>query len=128
VPICMHFRGGEARDGKGFCWQINGTEGDLQLTARSGHTQQVQLELRAGRSNDKELKVLEPPIVHQEGGPPDTLVGNVARLYSRMAADLSHGTHRAPTFADAVEIHQVIAAIERSAASGQRVRVGDGAA
>jgi predicted dehydrogenase len=123
APVSLHYRGGDARDGNGFVWQINGSEGDLQLSGRSGHTQQVELDLRGGRGGDKEMKLLEIPAACCDGGPPDALVGNVARLYSRMAADLRDGTRTAPTFADAVEVHKIIDAIERSAASGQRVRV-----
>ena len=122
APISLHFRGGDARDGNGFDWQINGTEGDLQLTGRSGHTQQVQLVLKGGRAGDKEMKAMDVPAAYREGGD-NPMVGNVARLYGRMAADLSKGTHTAPTFADAVEVHRVIDAIEKSAKSGMRVKV-----
>jgi predicted dehydrogenase len=47
---------------------------------------------------------------------------NVGRTYAAFAADFDHGTHAAPDFADAVRRHEVIAAIERSAASGERVK------
>ncbi len=49
--------------------------------------------------------------------------GNVARVYARMAADLRDGTHTAPSFADAVAVHRIIAAIERAAETGARVSV-----
>jgi predicted dehydrogenase len=122
APISLHFRGGDARDGNGFDWQINGSEGDLQLTGRSGHTQQVQFTLKGGQAGDKEMKALGVPGAYREHGE-NPMVGNVARLYDRMAADLSEGTHTAPTFADAVEVHRIIDAIERSAKSGMRVKV-----
>jgi predicted dehydrogenase len=35
--------------------------------------------------------------------------------------DIDNGTHTVPDFAHAVRRHEVIAAIERSAASGERV-------
>jgi predicted dehydrogenase len=41
--------------------------------------------------------------------------------YAAFAADIDNGTHTVPDFADAVRRHEVIAAIERSAASGERV-------
>jgi predicted dehydrogenase len=47
--------------------------------------------------------------------------GNVARLYARMARDLSEGTRTAPIFDDAVAVHRVIAAIETAAESGRRI-------
>ena len=47
---------------------------------------------------------------------------NVGRAYAAFAADIATGTHTVPDFADAVRRHEVIAAIERSAASGERVK------
>lgn len=123
APISLHFRGGDARDGNGFYWQINGTEGDLQLTGSSGHTQQMQLLLKGGRGDEKDMKPIEVPASYRQGGPENLMVGNVARLYGRMAADLRNGTHTAPTFDDAVEVHKVIDAIEKSVETGTRVKV-----
>jgi predicted dehydrogenase len=48
---------------------------------------------------------------------------NVGLAYAAFAADIENGTHTVPDFADAVRRHEVIAAIERSAASGERVKV-----
>jgi predicted dehydrogenase len=50
-------------------------------------------------------------------------LGNVARLYARMARDLRDGTRIAPSFEDAVALHRVIAAIEKAAESGSRTVV-----
>jgi predicted dehydrogenase len=47
---------------------------------------------------------------------------NVGRAYAAFAADIENGTHTVPDFADAVARHQLIAAIERSAAAGERVK------
>ncbi|TMK74655.1 MAG: hypothetical protein E6G48_03100 [Actinobacteria bacterium] len=47
---------------------------------------------------------------------------NVGRAYAAFAADIENGTHTVPDFADAVRRHEFIDAIERSAASGERVR------
>ena len=48
--------------------------------------------------------------------------GDDAKLPT-FAADFDTGTHTVPNFADAIRRHEVIDAIERSAASGERVRV-----
>ncbi len=48
---------------------------------------------------------------------------NVGRAYAAFAADIGNGAHTVPDFADAVRRHEVIAAIERSAASGERVKL-----
>jgi hypothetical protein len=54
----------------------------------------------------------------------DPMVGNVARTYARMAADLRQGTRTAPSFDDAVALHEVIAAIETAASDGKPLDVG----
>jgi predicted dehydrogenase len=46
---------------------------------------------------------------------------NVGRGYAAFAADIDRGTHTVPDFDDAVGRHELIAAIERSAASGERL-------
>ena len=48
---------------------------------------------------------------------------NVGRAYAALAADIDDGTHTVPDFADAVRRHELIADIERFAASGERVTV-----
>jgi predicted dehydrogenase len=58
-----------------------------------------------------------PALTSLEGTP----AYNVGRAYAAFAADLDNGTHTVPDFADAVQRHEVIAAIERSAVSGKRV-------
>jgi predicted dehydrogenase len=123
APVSMHYRGGDARDGQGLHWQINGSEGDLHLEGASGHAQQVAFTLKGGRGAEKEMRKMDVPAEFQQG-PANALAGNVGRIYARMADDLRHGTHRAPTFADAVEVHKIIDAIERSNATGQRVKLG----
>ncbi|MEA2513010.1 MAG: hypothetical protein QOJ59_2497 [Thermomicrobiales bacterium] len=58
-----------------------------------------------------------PALTSLEGAP----AFNVGRAYAAFAADIENGTHTAPDLADGVRRHEVIAAIERSAASGERV-------
>jgi predicted dehydrogenase len=121
APVSIHFRGGEARGVPGLVWEINGTDGDIRVTAASGHTQMVQLSLEGGQGNDRTLRPLEVPAADLAGGLPDVIPGNVARMYARMANDLLAGTHTAPGFDDALELHRLIAAIEEAAAHGGRV-------
>ena len=47
---------------------------------------------------------------------------NVGRAYAAFAADIDNGEHTVPDFTDALRHHETIAAIERSAASGERER------
>jgi predicted dehydrogenase len=121
APISLHYRGGMPRGDDGFIWEINGTKGDLRLTAPFGHPQLAPLVLKGARGDEKELKTLDTSDLGGDGFPPNAASGNVARLYSMMANDLRSGSRTAPNFDSALVIHRVLDAIERSSASGQRV-------
>jgi predicted dehydrogenase len=70
------------------------------------------------------FQTLAVPDDYQTELPADPMVGNVARTYARMAADLRQGTRTAPSFDDAVALHRVIAAIETAAADGKTLDIG----
>ncbi len=53
-----------------------------------------------------------------EGWPESAAVRNVARIYSYLYDDIQNGTHTAPSFQDAVSLHELIDAIEKSAGFG----------
>ena len=80
----------------------------------------VPLSLKGARRDEKTFRPLEVPASYRSGEPEDVVPGNVARVYARMARDLREGTRTAPSFADAVALHRVIAAIEKAAESGRR--------
>jgi predicted dehydrogenase len=111
--------------GTGFLWEINGTDGTLRITADAALPEIFPLTVAGarGRGEPAELAVPAaltqkwPALVSLEGSP----AYNVGRAYAAFAADIDDGTHTVPDFADAVRLHEVIAAIERSAASGKRV-------
>jgi len=112
--------------GTGFLWEINGTDGTLRITADAALPEIFPLTVAGaqGRSALAELAVPSaltqkwPTLTSLDGAP----AFNVARAYAAFAADITSGTHTVPDFSDAVRRHEVIAAIERSAASGKRVR------
>lgn len=116
----IHYRGGVAR-GTRLSWEINGTKGDLRITAEGGHGQIFDLSLFGAQGD---ARVLAPIAIEpRHRWVPADLAGpavNVAQLYARFAADLRDGTRTAPDFAEAVTRHRLIAAIERSAAEGRR--------
>lgn len=112
------------RDSAGLLWEINGTEGDLRITGPFGHLKFAPLTLSGARGNEKAFQTLTVPGDHQTGLPADPMVGNIARTYARIAADLRQGTGTAPSFDDAVSLHRVIAAIETAAADGKTLDVG----
>ena len=78
-----------------------------------------------GRNEPAELAVPTaltqkwPTLTSLEGAP----AYNVGRAYAAFAADIDNGTQTVPDFGDAVRRHDVIAAIERSAVLGERVKV-----
>jgi predicted dehydrogenase len=110
--------------GTGFLWEINGTDGTLRITADAAQPQIYPLTVAGakGRNEPAELVVSAalrqkwPALTGLEGAP----AYNVGRAYAAFAADMNHGTCTVPDFADAVRRHEVIAAIERSAESGER--------
>ena len=120
APLCVHYRGGMPR-GTGLLWEINGTEGDLQVKGENGHAQMVRLSIHGARHEDKALCPLEVPHSYYAGWPQNAIPGNVARVYATMAADLRIGTRTAPTFDDAVALHRLIAAVETAASTARRV-------
>jgi predicted dehydrogenase len=112
--------------GTGFLWEINGSEGTLRITADAAYPEIYPLTV-AGARGRKELAELAVPAALTEKWPSLTSLGgapadNVGRAYAAFAADIERGTHTVPDFADAVRRHELIAAIERSAASGERVK------
>src|SRR2546426_1185773 len=112
--------------GIGFLWEINGTDGTLRITADAAYPEIFPLTVAGahGRSEPAELTVPTaltqkwPTLTNLEGAP----AFNVARAYAAFAAGIDNGNDTVPDFADAVGRHEVIAAIERSAASGKRVK------
>jgi len=112
--------------GIGFLWEINGTDGTLRITADAAVPGIFPLAVAGaqGRSALAELAVPTaltqkwPALTGLEGAP----AYNVGRVYAAFAADIDSGTHTVPDFADAVRRHELIAAIEGSAASGERVK------
>ncbi|MCQ0988788.1 Gfo/Idh/MocA family protein [Jiella marina] len=114
AALVVHYRGGSSR-GTNLLWEINGSEGDIQVTGTSGHGQMTQLSLRGARGSDREMAPLDPPASAYEGLPDSALVRNVAGVYARMADDLDNGTRTAPSFADAVRLHEVVDMLEQTA-------------
>jgi predicted dehydrogenase len=118
AAFAIHYRGGISR-GTNLLWEINGTEGDLQLTSAGGQPQIFELELRGASGAQSSLETLPVP-QHYWWAPPQGPGTNVAQAYARFARDYRDGTHLAPTFDDAVTRHRMLDAIERSATTGRR--------
>jgi len=57
AAFSIHYRGGVSR-GTNLLWEINGSEGDLQLTATGGQAQIWELDVRGGRGAQSSLELL----------------------------------------------------------------------
>ncbi|MHA6688291.1 Gfo/Idh/MocA family protein [Mesorhizobium sp. A556] len=114
AAFSIHYRGGMSR-GTNLLWEINGTQGDIQVTGATGHAQIVQLSIRGATGDTSELVPLTPPASAYDGWPDSSVARNVARLYALIALDIRSGTRSAPSFRDAVALHETLDAIERSA-------------
>jgi predicted dehydrogenase len=124
AALSIHYRGGSSR-GTNLLWEINGTEGDLQLTAAGGQAQIFEIDVRGANGTQSSLETL--PVPEQYRWAPPQVPGpatNVAQAYARFARDYREGTHLCPTFEDAVTRHRTLNAIETAAATGQRQTLG----
>ena len=118
AAFSIHYRGGYSR-GTNLLWEINGTDGDLQLTAAGGQAQIFEMTLRGGKGAQSSLEVLPVPEQYH-WSPLQGPALNVAQAYALFARDYREGTHFCPTFDDAVTRHRTLDAIEKAAATGQR--------
>src|SRR5437660_4634966 len=78
----IHYRGGVSR-GTNLLWEINGTDGDLQVTADGGQAQIFDLTVRGGNGAQASLEILPVPEQYRSSqlqGPPL----NVAQAYARL--------------------------------------------
>jgi predicted dehydrogenase len=124
AAFSIHYRGGVSR-GTNLLWEINGTDGDLQLTATGGQPQIWELNVHGGTGAQSSLENL--PVPEQYRWAPSQVPGpstNVAQAYARFARDYRDGTHLCPTFEDAVTRHRMLNAIETAAATGERQTLG----
>jgi predicted dehydrogenase len=117
---CVHYRGGVSR-GVNLLWEINGSDGDLQLCDSSGHGQMHDVQIKGGCGTRKTLEVLripDPYFVASSTLAPGAAF-NVAQNYVRLARDIREGTRLCATFDDALIRHRLLDAVERAAATGK---------
>jgi predicted dehydrogenase len=111
--------------GTGFLWEINGSDGTLRITADAALPEIFPLTVAGARGRGEPALLPIPAALTEKWPTLSHLAGapayNVGRAYAAFAADIERGTHTVPDFADAVRRHEVLAAIETSAASGERV-------
>jgi predicted dehydrogenase len=117
--LSVHLRGGQFRS-TNFLWEINGTDGDLQVSAGGGTIQIYPTSIRGARGATSELVEIPVPDRYLE----PTLAGlsgaalNVGYLYQAIAGDLHDGTTSAPDFRTAVEVHRLLDAVADAGGTG----------
>ena len=114
TAISVHYRGGISR-GTNLLWEINGTEGDIQVRGDLGHGQFVPLSVFGASGIEKELQLLKVPVEIINDFPKNPMVGNVTRIYKLLAEDVRTNTRNAPSFNDAVQLYELLNNIELSA-------------
>ena len=125
APLSLQIRGGLPR-GTRLLWEINGTEGDLRITARNEQIPVINispLRVEGARRDEAGYSELEIPSSYDSGFEDAVAARNVAGVYRLMAQDLRHGTRTAPDFEHAISLHKTVHAIEQSAETGKRVLV-----
>jgi predicted dehydrogenase len=120
ATMACHFRAGRSR-GTNLLWEINGTEGDIVVTAIGGHMQMLDLAISGGRGEALGVEPLMLPAGLRTA--PEGIAGpalNVAQAWQQFAEDIRSGSRGCPDFDHAVQRHRTIDAIERSAETGLR--------
>jgi predicted dehydrogenase len=111
AAFAAHYRGGMSK-GTNLLWEINGTEGDLQIIGDIGHGQFAKMIIKGAKAGDDTLSSLPVPAEYTNGRPEGVIASNVAGIYELVAQDIQDGTQNAPSFADALALHELLDRIE----------------
>lgn len=111
----VHFRGGML-PGTNFFWEINGTKGDIQISAAGGSLAVFEPVIKMSTGENAAMETVEVPQAYNlsDGYGLDYIPSSVGQNYNLIQSG------DAPTFDDAVLRHRMINAIEQSAKSGNR--------
>lgn len=118
----IHFREGH-HGGTGFLWEINGSEGTVQLRANGGHPGMFALTVSGSRGREPLTDMPVPPAYsHHTPGIEhlDTMAAGIARVYDSYERDVRSGSANAPHFTQALSTHRLIETIEQAASTGHR--------
>jgi predicted dehydrogenase len=113
-----HFRGGMS-NATNFFWEINGTLGDITISAPGGHIGVFPLTVRIAKNGQSQPVELSIPAEYlKTAGDLSLPAQNVGQNYALIESDLRNDTHLAPDFADAITRQRMIDAIELAARTG----------
>lgn len=111
----VHFRGGTS-PGTNFFWEINGTKGDIQISAPGGSIAVFDVTVKASTGKDGAMEILNIP--DEYNMMPEKTLPNIPSNVGQIYQLIQQGA--APKFSDAVIRHRMIAAIQVAAATGTR--------
>lgn len=117
----VHYRSGTS-PAANFIWEINGTKGDLIITASHGRLQYSDLRIQHGSGNGGRLTDLVVPEAYRlvkDGSPADTFY-TLSHAYTLLGKDIVNGSSHVPQFSDALLRHRMIEAVEAASATGER--------
>ncbi|UDL94412.1 Gfo/Idh/MocA family oxidoreductase [Lichenihabitans sp. PAMC28606] len=123
--LSVHIEGGK-RNGSGVQIDITGDQGDLRITNRSAFGSVGDDYVVEGAHGDNLPLAVLPVPEPGEGLPPSDLpsaVLELAHLYAAFARDIATGTQTAPTFDDAVWLHDLFDRFDASSRQGVRETV-----
>lgn len=123
--LSVHIEGGK-RNGSGVQIDITGDAGDIRITNTSAFSAVGDDYLITGALGDNQPMQAMPVPAQYDTLPASDLpsaVLELAHLYAAYAHDVSAGTQLAPTFRDAIRMHDLIETAERSSAAGVRLSV-----
>jgi predicted dehydrogenase len=125
ATVSLHIREAVV-GGTGFLWEINGTVGTLRITGDAPFPGIFPVTVVGAHGRGEMAELAAPTELTQKWPSLSLLQGapafNVGRTYAAFAADIDNGKHTVPDFDDAVRRHEVIDAIRRASASGERVK------
>ncbi|WP_042877100.1 Gfo/Idh/MocA family protein [Cupriavidus necator] len=123
--VSVHMEAGKL-NGRGVQIDITGDEGDLRITNTSafGNVGDDYI-IKGARGQDLPMQVLEVPVIYDRLPHSELPSGvlELAELYVAYAEDLRTGSAAAPTFADAVRLHQLIDAAMQSTAERREIQL-----
>ncbi len=115
----------EPAHGSGVACAIYGTAGVLRASSAAG-AQLGEFALSGARTSDQAVAPVPVPAAHR-WVPPDVPAGppfNVAQLVRKLAQSIRDGTPASPDFPVAVQLPELLAAIQRSSDTGRRQQLG----
>ena len=121
--VSVQVEGGK-RNGSGVQIDITGDEGDLRITNPSPFGDVGDdYEIYGVKGDNVALEPMPVPSSYDvlPSSALPSAVLELAELYAAYAADVANGTQTAPTFEDAVRMHELLDAATESTATGRRV-------